>query len=406
MSNVEQSDVSYHERESGEPTPEVIEKETEIIKHEIKDANGEVVCTTEVETRNNPDYPEGQEVLRYELVSPSGERVNLLEKAGMTNEVVLQKRGDNYYCQRGKDNAPQVLLIPPAESTIDIATALHEMGHAAQNRDPEFANIASGVDDFLLREDMDIVERWLAMGWQLNKQQREIKLNTSDAETVHRLDILDNELFRINANLEKVSKAKEEAFKKAEHFQGFIQDGVREGNPDKQVFFYELLRQELMAVGELNEQSSTLQHRKAEIYRDVVQLVDQHGPALKEAAQIGTKIRERNATARAFIWMRGIKQTHNIDLFAQQDQAEAVAKVGGIRKFAERKGMRVEEYPLLSDCSTDSVNAYDDLKLALGTYQAERSANYRKSQDWADARNARNEAAQLASQVAASESSS
>ncbi|MBU4314837.1 hypothetical protein KJ673_00325 [Patescibacteria group bacterium] len=389
MNDIELPSASHQEKEYEEPTPEVIEQERKIVNREIKDANGEVVCTTEVETRNNPEYPEGQEVVRYELVSPSGERVNLLERVGITNEVVLQQRGENYFCRPGNEERRSVLLIPPAESTVDIATALHEMGHAAQSRDQKMVGIDYGLQYILSDDSKDSTQRWLQMAWRLKDKKNKRGLELLDGGILDQFDQKDLELFRTEKEKAQLAKERDETYEKAMRFKSFMEDGEKRGDKDKQNFFLGLLQEEIKRLDVIREKEMFLLDREAEVKKDITKLIAEYGSVMKEEAAAGTKVLERDATARALKWMRKIQQEHGINLFASQNQEATVAEARGIRSSAQAKGMRIEEHPLLSQCDEGKTNAYDVLKTSLGTYHAERSAKYHIGKDSADVQDAR-----------------
>ncbi|MFH1611356.1 MAG: hypothetical protein ABIA83_02015 [Patescibacteria group bacterium] len=389
MNDIELPSASHQEKEYEEPTPEVIEQERKIVSREIKDANGEVVCTTEVETRNNPEYPEGQEVVRYELVSPSGERVNLLERVGITNEVVLQQRGENYFCRPGNEERRPVLLIPPAESTVDIATALHEMGHAAQSRDQKMVGIDYGLQYILSDDSKDSTQRWLQMAWRLKDKKNKRGLELLDGGILDQFDQKDLELFRTEKEKAQLAKERDETYEKAMRFKSFMEDGEKRGDKDKQNFFLGLLQEEIKRLDVIREKEMSLLDREAEVKKDITKLIAEYGSVMKEEAAAGTKVLERDATARALKWMRKIQQEHGINLFASQNQEATVAEARGIRSSAQAKGMRIEEHPLLLQCDEGETNAYNVLKTSLGTYHAERSAKYHIGKDSADVQDAR-----------------
>ena len=184
--------------------------------------------------------------------------------------------------------------------------------------------------------------------------------------------------------------------KEMKKFVGFIVDGQNEGSSDKVQFFtekYNEIRDE--ARGEMEQNLKDLE-QKGEINQKLFSLLIENQDKLKLEAGVATRVLERDATKRAFLWMRKLKQKHEIDLFAAQQKDEVSKRDVVLEEGSKKRGMNVEGHELLYECDEGQMNAYGMLKSALGTYQAERSENYRKKKDGAEEEAARNRAISLA----------
>ncbi|MBI2483063.1 hypothetical protein HYV74_02680 [Candidatus Uhrbacteria bacterium] len=138
------------------------ESESEIIRRtvEYRDAHGTLQCTAELEyerkdrpvaemverkTGDNTKseqiaWGRAQRVRSLVLVRPgTSERVDLLAMANPHKVPVYQvteRLGNYWYDLLGKE-----VVVPPLETPVDIATLLHELGHADQYQDPRLQEL-------------------------------------------------------------------------------------------------------------------------------------------------------------------------------------------------------------------------------------------------------------------------
>ncbi len=260
--------------------------------------------------------------------------LELANKNGVQIYVSAEKKADDYMYE----NELNLAVVPIPDNPIEMATLLHELGHGEQYHDERFEEVGKLYDYKNDAEKGPYYYRLKPMLDEVMKAVPEVN-QVIDHDLVRQLDRLDE---RRLADIQEGTR---------------LVELLKEGGSDGKENPLDILKR----VNDLDEQVQAT-------YRAQQLLMEEIG--LAELVSLPTKMLERDATRRAFEWMRTIRQKAGVDLFAPVVAPEAPSRSttkensSGCASYAA--GARQEGDRSLT------MTAKEDLQQALATYQADR----------------------------------
>ena len=344
-------------------------------KFEYKDATGKKICDVELVLGPMEDIPSvipmrGRRVesynLRYERPDKTESQLDLVSFAQRrlkhpTPMFAAEESGNAYHSE-----SKHVVVISEGRfgDPLGPATMLHEYGHAEQEQDPRFADAiatsnletiaASGID----RVSLNTLERLKGL---LNEQQGQMVV-----QNVQRLRELENARYAAEGRIDVRSK----------ELSALQSQGEMDLDKIKQI---QMLETTILEARHSLDAGKEEQTRVFE--------------TIKPLLSIPTQITERNATARALLNLRELRDAHGLDLlvpvkrdaqdaslvekewYKEKNKGECETQVEGTFKRLWNSLLGKKTVPEEKLVSTAQERLTD---YALSTYEAKTSELWKK----------------------------
>ncbi|MEY4723243.1 MAG: hypothetical protein RLZZ324_756 [Candidatus Parcubacteria bacterium] len=306
--------------------------------YEYRDLRGERICTVTAVygepcafTSTKGKAETGRELTSLSLTGTvEGEDV-AIDILDLTNRqwmriVVPDERLSNYFYNPTVGDTPPFAVVPPPETPLDMAVLLHELGHSAQYEEQRFAPLTPlygrAVQDVIRKPDS------------LQQTLRALTSFSKDADALR----------------------KDEGLRAVESIGGTMLDlqterGLKETTPMRMTEIDARMEIAAITLGQAVTRALSGSANVAEI------------------AELPKKIMERDATRRAYQWMRAIRRTAGANLFAEHE-APAIA----LTKDGQDEGCAQDVAAMLAHDvkRTVATDAKKDLTAALASYRAEK----------------------------------
>lgn len=307
---------------------------------------GEIRCTYEPE-RITRAIEEGEfsgfKLITCVIEGPTGsfDIMSLVESLG-TRVVMATEPQVAYFYKSGHD----IAYIPPLRSLIALAAALHELGHATQFRGPLRRYFQDFVDPAPVPEEMPPQLPAIFSARKYLPALRE-KLQTEHLTMVHQIHEYGHKILLQTQSIKETQKELEAV--QGEREQASV-DSVQ--SLTKKAIELEAERQKQEArVRDLQREIDT----RVEVLKTAV-------PELFQLTAIAQKTMEYDATRRAILFLKEIKEKTGIDVFADTHAEKDL--------FTDIPCHGTQESNPAELKLEDATNVSDAFYAALSTYEA------------------------------------
>lgn len=333
---------------------------TTITTHEIKDKNGNILYQVHLELTDSKQQEVKSLTMEYE-----GKKVDLLGIVGLKNPVqifIQTNRGLSGSYSYDK----KMVIIPYPDTPVNIAVALHELGHAKQFENPFFkknrgkeAPISWENDPREklneLKEDFPELEESIsALPEKTMDRLLEIRLATATIQS---------QIIPLNKRLTDLFKQKDEHLEDPnDPYDNLFIDVSKTHPKAHEKDWQDKEKQITEQITSTQKELSTM-----EIARDAyIKEFNATADPIQKLLNIPKKIRERDATRRAFKWMNSIQQETGAQMLT------AAIDVNDIKKLVRSKESCVQSTARMMTIveGQEDVLVKDSLLFALGTYNA------------------------------------
>ena len=350
---------SYHSEDgllASRDTHAEQESHTEkVVSYEYRDADGEIICHARaILSAEKIDLPgkkglKGRKIESFTLSKDAsgGKAVDLL-KLALSEEMNVPA----YFVEGDKRTSEYVashkyVMISSLETAFDVATVLHEFGHAEQdNTDPAYSALS---ETFVLAR---------AMG-----------IKRHDVIRYRHLQKLDEALPQLAPEMQKNFDTVMREYKSVDEEYGRLDEAVDELKKEL----------EIMRMNGGNNLPAAIREKELELERKMAALKAQIElktvllERISVVIKLPTKLLERDATARAIKKMHAIREENDIDLF-KKAHLPAGLKTALYEKWVGQSGCEDSVAEGLKEVN-DPASFYE--QYALWTYYAD-DANMKK----------------------------
>lgn len=343
-------------------------KENETVLHrsfDIKDANGNILCAANLDCATIPGMTNALRVRSFNL-EHQGKIIDVLKLVGLKEPVpiTMHLTAQRNYSYGGKDKG---VSIPQLDTPVNIAIALHELGHAKQYESSFFKQFQGPRQDktYSWEDDpTDKMDKLIAAFPEATPY-----VSRVPEETMGEIKDVRIKLAILKSKIEKVKKEYEE---RQDVLYAHISD------PNDALFVDTDYVHPESKNPEWQKRKATLEAEFAVVQAERKLLEDQKEGLLKifeekskpilELLKIPTRLKERDATRRAFQWMSRVEKEIDTELI----NSDSDNQVFGQPNEDNNSNMCVESTARVINIirRSGTIRTKDRLLLALGSYDA------------------------------------
>ncbi len=339
--------------------------------HEIKDKNGNLLCTARIEYfGSTPESESGEKEVKGIILEHNGKSIDVLKFIDLKEPIrifVTSAEDTKYRYHSDKKRA----YIPTPDTPVGLAFSLHELGHAKQYQTVFFKKFKrqgdGGVSDDLLTfswED-DPVEKLE----KLKDALPELSIPNISSDTMDAIKSLRIEIATTQSSMNTVVEKLKNTMKAYSEHVDLPED------PDPSVFNWGDSHPRALEK-EWQEQKKELEDDQNKLQTEVSVIKDRKAGLLKKfetlsepikkLLKIPTKLKERDATRRAFQWMLSIGKQLDTNLINAEIDPDSIGFKNKEKNECSKSTARV--MGIIEESRTTTTK--DSLLLALGTYDA------------------------------------
>lgn len=365
------STLRHHREEFLDPEKKDSRLVVEI--HELKDQYGKGLCFAEMKFFADHKEHERRVLVSFKLLKDKKiiDVLKLIDLKSPVGAIVLtDPRADDSFKYSHPKKSDQeefipTVVIPPLDSFVGIAIALHEFGHAKQMESPYFQtmnklrNRKEGKIEVLAKK---FVGQFPELAPSLPSpevfeelRKLEMALDNIEQSIKARGDVFDRLDQQVKDLRLEISVLKDKI-----RIVGFIERIRTKSDLEQSVLHEDVTRKRLIDVGnELKVLYAARNAKKMQVRRA--------GRPVRDFLGIFKKIRERDATRRAFGWMIEIKRTIGLDIATAPVKKPTYAET----YFARDPGSKESTKRVLDILARDKdVSAKNVLLDSLSSYDA------------------------------------